>query len=303
MRYRFERLDLTQLSQAEKEQFYFLAPPKFRCCLDGRDPDDISFTILVAIGAFEGNKPIGLALGGVYDVTGMGEVFSLEVEHARRHAGVGTTLLQAMEKACREEKANFVIGYYRKSGSSFPYLEKIFQRLKWEKSSLFMVRYFFDIYNFYPPWFEHPPTFPPEYEIFPWDELKPNEREDIESRYEQGHFDASVYPFQMGESWEPINSLGLRYKKQVIGWMVTHRASPDTLRYSALYIQPEFQSKGHAVRLLVNSIKKQQASPVRWCYFELNVLEADPTWIKFVTQRLAPYALDEDRIYQIWKRL
>ncbi|NET42698.1 hypothetical protein [Okeania sp. SIO2B3] len=33
---------------------------------------------------------------------------------------------------------------------------------------------------------------------------------------------------------EPLNSLGLRYETQLVGWMVTHRVATDAIRYSTM---------------------------------------------------------------------
>jgi len=102
---------------------------------------------------------------------------------------------------------------------------------------------------------------------------------------------------------EYTNSLGLRYKKEVIGWMITHRIAPDTIRYTSLYVDPEYQYKGPSIRLLIESMVLQTRSTIKWALFEINLDQINPSWYKFVQKRLAPYSQKITEIYKTWKQL
>src|SRR5690606_11087501 len=116
----------------------------------------------------------------------------------------------------------------------------------------FMLRCFYDCFNFNPPWYEKPPALPSAFQEFKWNQLRKKEREQLEKDLKQSRIHTSVNPLSKKLPFEPLNSLGLRYCDKVIGWMITHRIAPDIIRYSALYVEPEYAFKGYSIRLLVD---------------------------------------------------
>lgn len=303
MKYKIIRLDLDSLSEGKKEKYALLIPPKYRCCLEGKDPDNISFSEIIAIGLELDREPVGIAVSGHYEGIGLVELFSIKIMQQHQTIDLATEMLQKIESESAQSGAIIVTFHFRKTDPDYPLVEELLNRCEWAQPKLFVIRYFFDCYTFNPPWYDHPPKLPQQYKLFPWKNLKKSEKEQLKWEYHQGHFSDSISPFQKEESIDYTNSLGLRYKGEVIGWSITHQIAPDTIKYTALYIKPEFQFQGYSIRLLVESIKLQQKSAKRWSLFEINLEEVDRSWLKFVRMRLGPYALVIDNIYQSWKAL
>jgi len=103
----------------------------------------------------------------------------------------------------------------------------------------------------------------PDYETFPWTKVTDEERQYIKEKQEREQwFQPMMSPFQNENKLEPLNSLGLRYKGRIVGWMITHRTVPDTIEYTALFVDKEHRREGQASGLTNEAIKLQIASDI-----------------------------------------
>ncbi|MGA8165281.1 MAG: hypothetical protein WB791_09700 [Waddliaceae bacterium] len=306
--YQITRLDVQSLNPETRKGYAVYTEPKYRSCLFGIDPYQLEEARVVALGVSFQDQPIGLSIARIVPSWGLGEILTLFIDACHSHRGLGTRLFQQVEKACIEEKSKVLIFRYQKYEQTAPILEQIFKKTGWNAPELFMVRCFFDCFTFHPPWFSKHPPLPLHFQEFPWMDLSKKEEKNLLHQFKQGRYQANLFPLRKPDQdkIEPANSLGLRdlnlpEGEKVIGWIVTQRISPDTLSYSTLYVEPEYRFGGYPIRLLIDSIALQQQSPVRWALFEINIKETDPSWARFVKNRLIPYALVVREIYQTWK--
>lgn len=300
MNYKIEKLDLDTLPAEKKKKYALFIPPRIRCALDGIDPDDMSSAEILAIGLEFKNEPVGIAVASNYEDLGLAELFALKIMEPHQDVNLGLKMLQKIEAESSHGGAVVVTFSFRKTELDSSFIEEVLNKAEWANPKIFMIRYFFDMYTFNPPWYKNFNKLPSKFKIFPWSKLKKSERDRLENECYQGHFSESIQPFQKEDSVEYINSLGLRHKKEVIGWCITHRISPDTIKYTSAFIKPGYRLSG-SLRLGVQSIKLQQESSVRWAIFEINLENVDPSWFNFVQKRFAPYAIEVDNIYQTWK--
>jgi hypothetical protein len=295
-------LNISTLSVDEKEKYALFIPVRYRTSIEGEDPYGISFTKMIAVGVIFCDTPIGLVIGGYLgEMLGFVETYTIKIASPHNTLILADHMLQKYEEECLRAGAVIMIYNYRKTDPDASFIEKVQKKRKWSPPKPHVIRYFFDGPTFHPSWYERPPQLPPKYKLFPWKNLKQAEREQLQKNYREGHFSENVYPFQNEETIEFRNSLGLKYKGKIVGWSITHRVAPDTVKYTALYVQPEFQFRGYAIRLLVESTKLQQKCNIKWALFEIKLGEVDPSWFKFVLKRLAPYAFEIDTLYQTWK--
>jgi hypothetical protein len=82
--------------------------------------------------------------------------------------------------------------------------------------------------------------------------------------------------------------LGLRYKDQVVGWMITHRVAEDTIRYTKMFVRKDLQSLGRAISLLAKAIKLQLET-MEDSKAVCTVFADNTEMIRFVDKRLAPH--------------
>lgn len=310
--YEVRRLSTTDLTSDLIDQLAPLTSPENRTYLHGIDPSDVENLIFIIIVAFEGtfypncpkNRnfgiPLGLALATVLPSAKIGTVHSLYVEKAFRKKGVGRDLLKAVESSFIEEACYLATFLYPSKTPTEHAFENLLLETQWHAPTVYMRRYFFNCQLFNAPWFNrHYPRFK-DLKLFPWKELTQEERALLKRREEQLAFPKFVSPFLHEEKIEPLNSLGLRYGGEVIGWMINHRISQDTICYASLYSDPEFQHRGFVIHLLAEAIRLQKQSQIPWSIFDLNLEQTDQNWQRFIEKRLKPWAQISE-IKRTWK--
>ena len=96
-------------------------------------------------------------------------------------------------------------------------------------------------------------------------------------------------PFIEEKKIEPLNSLGLRYRDKVVGWMVNHRIAPDTIRYSEMYVHPDYKPLSQSILFLGKAIKLQCEAVPEVPNATFRVETDNTPMVNFVNRRLAPY--------------
>lgn len=295
------KLDIENLDQEIKNTYALMTEPKYRLCLNGKDPNDINTAQIFCIGLENNSKPIGLALISFYEALNQAEIHTINIDKHYKNPKNLTFFLHQIENIIFSANECLLIYRFSDTDPMTEDIVPILDKQEWEGPKLKMLRYFYDAKTFNPPWYNRLPPLPPGYFEFFWPQIKKNELTQIKMDGTQGHFTTHVSPMYDKDRIEPINSIGLRHKKQVIGWMICHRVAPDTIRYTAFYIKPEFTFRGYQIRLLADSIQKQQKSDVKWALFELSLEGTPVSWINFVLKRLAPFAQATVEVYEAWK--
>ncbi|WP_068467223.1 GNAT family N-acetyltransferase [Candidatus Protochlamydia phocaeensis] len=289
-----KKIRLTTLEAGQIKAYESLALPSALFLLQRPQTED---GYSVAIEARLGNQLVGLALAEIYYLNQTAQLFSLFVEEAHRRQGIGLAIFRFLQESLVQEEAVHAIGFeYEKQAPHAEALEKILAHVGWMRPKVYLVRCHFDAYAFNPPWIRSSFRFPPDLTLFKWSELTEREREQILYRQEQGRFLPYLSPFREENIIDYPTSIGLRRNDQIIGWSITHRIDPQTIRYTALYIDSSFLLSGYGIRLLVESIRLHKQLPIPRALFEVNVEEIDPSWLFFVKKRLIPYTDKVERM-------
>lgn len=295
------RLDLATLSAAEREAYEALIDSKYHCCLQGKHPDNVSNVTIVAVGAVIDDKPIGIALTSVYGPLRSAHMHWLFVSEAYRHQSIASEILNAMVQELAQQLILAVTFNYPSDTPTAPFLEKLLSQQGWAPPKLFSIECTFEHGHFDPDWLQMPLQLPNGWEMFLWKNLNEQERTLLQFQKTQGVFQPAVSPFGKNEDQQEfLNSLGLRYKGEVVGWMITQRIAPDTIRYTALYIQKLHQATGLAIQLLTSSIRLHIQSGIRYGVLEVNRSQVDASWFNFIKRRLIPHAIKVTYINQTW---
>lgn len=299
----FERLSPSPEASSLFTSYDPLTPAKFRCCLRGKNPDNTSATV-IAIGVLWQGKPVGLGLASYQK-----HLFHLEIHHLFvlpefRLKHIGSSLLAHLEAEGAKLGAKVATLVYSLNDSFTSALEKILLINKWKDKRPFSLRYKYDVPHFHMPWVEKSLLFPSGYEEFYWKDLTIEERERLQGQQKQGAIPSATSPFKDENMIEPLNSLGVRYKGEVVGWMITHRVELDTICYTSMFVQPERNYRGVVMaKLLADSIHLHLASPSHWAILEIPLLLTPQTWVQFAEKRLAPFANQITQSVQAWKDL
>ncbi|NEQ87396.1 MAG: hypothetical protein F6K26_47470 [Moorea sp. SIO2I5] len=128
---------------------------------------------------------------------------------------------------------------------------------------------------------------PSSYQIFPWVEITQAERKRIEEQQQQPWIHPDLVPWKYEKELEPLNSLGLRYQGQVVGWVITHRITPDTIRYSSMFVRDDLQKMARGMALVVNAIQRQ--AQVNIPKYVFSVKKTNTAMSNFVKKHMSPY--------------
>lgn len=244
----------------------------------------------VAIAAADAsNQPIGLALADIRPDGQSAEVLSIFVKPSHRQQGVGTALLTHLAAELRARGCTTAHLVYTTGQPTTSALERLLQKDHWSlpQPRMLVCRSTTDkIAN--APWMQRQ-TLPSAYQIFPWQEITPAECLAIQQTQATSPWiPKDLYPFQLEENLETLNSLGLRYQGQVVGWMITHRLAPDTIRYSFGFIRQDLQKMGRLIFLIANAVQLQinaETIPNMICAVSCD----RAPMMQFVSKHMAPY--------------
>ena len=244
--------------------------------------------LTIAIGAELNDQPVGLAIANIIPDTNKAQISSLYVQPKYRQQRIGGSLLRSLSQklrllGCRELE----LGYTAQATTTFA-LEKLLARQGWSiPQPKMLVCHSITERMKQAPWLSSY-RLPKAFSIFPLVELTRQEYQTIQQQ--QAHepwYPEILSPFGGDLPVEPLNSLGLRYQGQVVGWMATHRIAPDTIRYTNLFVRQDLQRMGRAIPLIGKAIKLQLKSniPRYTCAAEVG----NKSMVKFVRRRLQPF--------------
>ena len=297
------------LNQSIARNYEELTYPYFRWILQ-------YFTIeapIIGIGVELGQEPIGLILARYNQFPEenklYGEILSWFVVPSYRRQGIGKELLARIEQELQKRGCNKITINYLSSFNT-PFIEKILARQNWltpETKALVCYATTANVENTKKP---HLTQYldrllshlPHDYTIFPWYTLTPEEREIIEQEIHTNPLVRKFNPFWDETQLEPLNSLGLRYQNRVVGWVITHRIAPDTIRYTQMFVYPDTQPLSRSILLLAKAIQLQvEAQQATKGTFRVDM--DNKPMVKFVYRRLAPYLDEIRKAWQVSKCL
>jgi predicted GNAT family acetyltransferase len=286
----YKLLNLTQTTAASYEKLTY---PTFRKHLRTLNSNNS----IVAIGGNFGVQPVGLILANIPTDRKSAEILSWFVIPEHRGRGLGKTLLTTMEKELNQQGCSQASLVYV-SNATTPSLEHILKQCNWSTPKLRMLvcsssrDCIKDA-----PWLKLENALPSSYTIFPWVKLTVKERKIIQKKQAVSPWYPEILcPFQEEDNIEPVSSLGLRYKGEVVGWIINHRVAKDTVRYTKLFVRQELQKLGRAIPLLAKSIRLQLEN-MEVMKGVFTVIESNTTMVDFVYRRFTPYL---NSIRQSW---
>jgi GNAT superfamily N-acetyltransferase len=262
--------------------------PAYRSVLTATSPSERSFIVAASVGI----EVIGLGLARAVFPSLEGEVLSVFVQPECRNQGVGRRLLEGLENQMAAEGCVFAGGVFVDDAATGP-LKRLLAAQGWSppvprmlvgKARIAVIAE--------APWVTKS-RLPAEYEVFPWANLAPQERDRLLRRTGLD-YPETLSPFRDESILEPVSSLGLRRNGELVGWMVNQRVAPDTVRYGFLFVRPDLQRLGRGVSLLAASIRRHADAPLgrTAVHAAFGALVDNGPMTQFIERRLRPYLLE-----------
>lgn len=295
-------LDLQNLDQQDLEAYQALIEKKYWKCLQGVDPWGIDTAEIYAFGAISSKgQPIGLALATYYPNLSLAKLIRFEIIKEFSTNELSIRLLRSLEDKLKSLNCYLLTYLFPATDPEYTETNRIFKEAGWSDPSLLIVRCHFNVKEFHPAWLDPclKILLPQDFKIFPWRTLKPKDVELLKHQQEEKTFPLGVSPLHDEKSIEYINSLGIRYKGNVIGWIITNRIDRDTVSFSSFYLDRDFRGSKVALSMLARSINLLKKTSIPKAVLEFNLSQVDKYWIGFVKKKLVPHATKVERLYEV----
>lgn len=283
---------LNLLNNSTAAEYEWMTFPSYKYLLHNLDTDDT----IVAIGAIKNQQPIGLVLAQIVQDR-IAIIFSIFVAIEDRDNGLGTALLTRIEAELQSRGCKILQLSYTTGKPTTLALERLLEKRNWtppETRTLVCTGEADKVME--ANWLKRYSRLPRSYSIFAWQEITPEERQVIQRQQRtQPWIPEDLVPFKYEENLEPLNSLGLRYEGQVVGWVINHRIAPDTIRYTCSFVREDLQKMGRIIILYAEACERQLKANISKGVW--TVPSFHKSMVAFVKNRWSPYlnSIEESR--------
>lgn len=276
---------LDNLKNSDAPNYAQFTFPSFRSPLQNNIEASPS---IVAIGASDSGQAVGLAIAEIRQST-VAEVLSIFVDAPYRSSGIGTALLRRLEAELVQRGCTSAELVYMAGKPTTPALERLLQKCCWTapKPRMLVCKGQTETV-IKAPWIQKYSHLPAAYTIFPWIEITSEERATIQqTQVAHSWIPEDLVPFRYEQNLEPLNSLGLRYQEQVVGWVINHRLDPNTIRYTCSFVREDLQKMGRIIALYAEACKRQANANIPNGVWTVPYIHE--AMVHFVKHRWAPY--------------
>jgi GNAT superfamily N-acetyltransferase len=265
------QVDITELTSAEALSLESMTFPAYRHLLaldvSVRHPGQGEQRPIqpIVLGAASGGEMVGMLVAEVPLVPGTGapELLSVFVRPDKRKIGIGTALIVSAEAVLKQRGLPRVEAVYMTGKPIIAVIEKMLAGCGWEEPRTRAITV-----RFTPeeaartPWFGRVRLPERDFELFSWVDLKPEERAFLRESHESSPWiEAGLEPWvHDAYGFDPISSVGLRYRGVVVGWVINHQIAPDTVRFTCSFMRRDLSRRGRILPLYTESIRRLAAA-------------------------------------------
>ena len=205
---------------------------------------------LFGISAMHNGVMVGLAIAEC-DKYFNAEIVSLMVTPERRKEGIGTKLVWNLSKLLAEENCKQICLRYQAQLHGNTTMKNLLKRLGWQipRQELLLLKgesQQLARIN----WHKQFPL-PEQYTITQW-------KQEYMAEAEYSQAPQELKDAIQSETAQIQTSLALLHNKQLAGWLITHRTSKNSLRYSSLFVENRHRQRGQALHPIARALSTQK---------------------------------------------
>ena len=258
---------------------------------------------LLAILAKSENNIVGMAVAEFDKSKKYSEILSLHVDREHRNKGLGSSLVNYINRALVKSGYEEARIYFRSNWECKGFIYKLVEKDNWTNPVTLMHIFKSSINHRDEVKWTHDQHLPEGMQIILWSDIDKKLKINLEKyiRLEKT-VPRHLSPFINEDRMENLNSIGLIYKAGIIGWNITHRLNNDTIEYNNLFIQKEYRRNVRLpIALLNRSVQIQFRNNIP--DFIWLVDNSDKKMLGFI-YRMIGYFIDSDiHVMQTTKKL
>lgn len=212
-----------------------------------------------------------------------GEVLSIFVDEGRRRLGVATALVTSMEDRLRRGGLESITAVYMTGGPFIPVIERVFARCGWSEPEVRALSVRFTPQEaMRTPWFGRVSLRDADFEIFAWKDVRPEERAAARAAHERQPWVRQGLEFWNHDHYgfDEVSSLGLRYRGELVGWVINHRIAPRQVRFTCSFVREDLSKRGRILPLYTESVRRLADEGCELCTL------ITPVWYKEMAEFL-----------------
>ncbi|MFN7916628.1 MAG: hypothetical protein U0Q55_14900 [Vicinamibacterales bacterium] len=239
-------------------------------------------------------QAVGLALAEVpvRHEDGPPELLSVFVAAGARQQRIGTALVAAVEADVLGARGfSGLEAVYTTGKPGIAAVERIFEARGWEAPVVRTVSVRFTMAEaLATPWYGRMGLLPKDAEIFSWVDLTPAERQALkDSNTRKPWIANSLQPWRHDQvGFDPVSSVGLRYRGEVVGWVINHRMDAKTVRFTCSFMRKDLSKRARIVPLYSEALRRLSETDCEVC--TLVTPTVYPGMLEFIRRHCSPYA-------------
>lgn len=212
---------------------------------------------LLGLSAMAAGVMVGFAIAE-RQANGGAQLLSLKVDPAWRRRGIGTGLLQRLMVFLAREAIAPLSLRYKASPELSAGFEPILSRLGWSppRTDFVLLEGRSDQLAAID-WADRHPISAP-YSLLPWSQLSEAQRAQAAALDAPPELQPPADP----RGLEPTIGLALLHHNSPVGWLLAHRTSPSSVRYSSLFVAPAHRGRARALALMNEAFRRQHAAAI-----------------------------------------
>lgn len=260
----------------------------------------------IAVVAWGETEPVGLALAElpIENPSAAPEVLSLFVAAPYRNQGIGTRLLEGLEQDVVRCGFDTLTAVYMTGKPGTEAVERVLVKRGWDAPVTRSVTTRFTLDEAErTPWFGRVQLPESEFQIFSWRDLTPEEKVELRRSNERSPWIAEGLEPWRHESYgyDPVSSVGARYRGAVVGWVINHVVDAKTVRFTCSFMRSDLSRRGRILPLYTESLRRLRGTQYDTAMFITPMKFKE--MVDFVRKRCAPWGSFFGETRGVTKRL
>jgi len=238
------------------------------------------------LGAEVDGEPAGAIVGYFDPQKKTAFVVSVYVSKSFRRRGIGSALFKAVEDSLKKRGAGEIKIIYTFSNDREG-LPATLKKLGWSDPAPFHHVFKMDKKMMDSPFMKYR-KLKQDYSYVTWKNFSPGEREILKG---QNWYLKKLSPFAIDEDRiEPERSLILKYRSEVVGWLIMTVDDDETLFYNISYVREDLQRLGRMISIFAEAGSIQVAEN-KYPYASGRINAKNTGMVRFVDKYIKPYAV------------